>query len=40
MNVFWIALSVLLTVMLIGTLMTIPALYRREARKDGEKAWR
>lgn len=38
MNVFWIALSVLLTVMLIGTLMTIPALYRREAMKQEGRA--
>lgn len=38
MNAFWIALSIVLSVMLVGTLMTIPALYRREARRAGEKA--
>ena len=38
MNAFWIALSITLAIMLVGTLMTIPALYRREARRQEERA--
>lgn len=38
MNTFWIAASLILAIMLVGTLMTIPALYRREANKQEERA--
>lgn len=38
MNIFWIATSIVLSVMLIGTLITLPALYRREARRQEGKA--
>lgn len=36
MNMVWITLSALLTAALIGTLMALPGLYRREARRAEE----
>lgn len=38
MNIFWIATSIILSVMLVGTLMMLPMLYRREARRQENKA--
>lgn len=38
MNIVGYALSIILSVALVGTLMTIPALYRREARRQEEQA--
>lgn len=38
MDIFWIATSIILSVMLVGTLMTLPMLYRREARRQENKA--
>lgn len=37
-QVFWIALTIIQLVMLLGFIAVLPALYRREARRAGEKA--
>ena len=38
MNAFWIASSIILSIILIATLMMLPTLYRREARRQEDQA--